>query len=342
MRTRHRVDTSTQFDPAAALPERRRIERADLEPVPATVTDTVEVGREPYIAGPRLAEAVNVAVALGRPLLLQGDPGAGKTRLAHAVAYALGLPLEEMYVKSTTRAQDLLYTYDAVRRLYDAQLPAGTAGDPGNVGDYVRLGPLGRAIARAEQGRRSVLLIDEIDKADIDFPNDLLRELDQLAFDVAEQPGRRHAVPEDRPDLRPIIFVTNNEEKVLPSAFLRRCVFHFVEFPRDVGLLDEILAAHEVPEAALREGAIDVLVRLRSLNLTKRPGLSELLDWVGYLRAVQTPVVELDLLPYIGALLKVRSDVALAETMPAPGAASPSGRAIGDRLPRGLPGGDGG
>ena len=153
-----------------------------------------------------------------------------------------------------------------------------------------------------------VVLIDEIDKADIDFPNDLLRELDQLALEIPEAPGMRFAVPADRPDLRPIIFITNNEEKTLPDAFLRRCIFHYAEFPDDREYLSEILALHEVGDPGLRMAAIDVLLRLRELDLAKKPGLSELLDWVGYLQAVDTPLGQIESLPHLGALLKQRSD----------------------------------
>ena len=303
-----RIDSSLRFDSQADLPSDRIITRLNVEGPTGQID--IQTRREPYLAAPDLEEAVNVAIALGRPLLLQGDPGSGKTRLAHAVAYALELPLEEVYIKSTTRAQDLLYTYDAVRRLYDAQLPVERRPDRqvADLARYITLGPLGRAIVRAEQGQRSVVLIDEIDKADIDFPNDLLRELDQLAFDVMDQPGRHHAVPDGRHDLRPIIFVTNNEEKLLPTAFLRRCIFHYLEFPRTPEGLKQILDLHEMTDVQLQEAAIDVILRLRQLDLTRRPGLSELLDWVRYLDDVQVRPEELEGLPYSGALIKDRTD----------------------------------
>ncbi|MBW4502263.1 MAG: MoxR family ATPase [Scytonema hyalinum WJT4-NPBG1] len=305
------IDISTSFSTIAyeSLPESREIETLEVtvsQKDPTQKRITIRDEKEPYLPDDKLVEAVNLAIALGRPLLLQGEPGCGKTRLAYAVAYALGLPLEVSYIKSTSRAQDLLYTYDAVNRLYDAQL--GAEGERSrDIRNYISLGPLGKAIARAQYGRRSVVLIDEIDKADLDFPNDLLWELDRLEFRVTEAPDIYYAVG-DNPVLRPIVFVTHNEEKALPTAFLRRCIFHYVEFPPTQEDLQQVLATHQIPNQKLSKKAIEVLLELRKLDLSKRPGLSELLDWVGYLEAVKTPVEKLDELPYLGALLKQESD----------------------------------
>jgi MoxR-like ATPase len=331
MGSRHEIDTSLRFDRNAKLSDNKKIEVPDTDPVPRSAPPTVLVAREIYRASTSLEEAVNLAIALGRPLLLQGDPGSGKTRLAHAIAFAFGFPLEECYIKSTTKAQDLLYSYDAVTRLYDAQLAgrglavdAKTAKFKGkaaanaesvtpDIRRYIRFGPLGRAIIRASYGRRSVVLIDEIDKADIDFPNDLLRELDRLEFEVAESPDLRFGVAAGRPDLRPIIVITHNEEKALPTAFLRRCVFHFVEFPRDPLDLDAILGAHAIRDPKLRDLAVNVVNRLRSRSLLKKPGLSELLDWAGYLQATGVKPDDIDGLPAAEALLKSVQDLKQGE-----------------------------
>lgn len=304
--SRRAIDTSTWFSQIAyeQLPDTRALEDPDIDPVPETNPAQKAVPKELYLPDDKLKEAVDLAIALGRPLLLQGEPGCGKTRLAYAVAYALSLPLETSYIKSTSRAQDLLYTYDAVNRLYDAQIGAEQSKD---VKQYIRLGSLGRAIARAQYGRRSVVLIDEIDKADLDFPNDLLWELDRLEFRVTEAPEMHYAVGEN-PALRPIVFVTHNEEKALPTAFLRRCIFHYVEFPDTEERLQQVLATQQITNTELSRKAIEVILELRQLDLSKKPGLSELLDWVGYLEAVEKPIEELDALPSIGALLKQEGD----------------------------------
>lgn len=302
----NKIDPSTRYTGKQDLPLARRIEdptkfdRAKPEQV-----SPITLEKHPYFPSDALKEAVNLAIALGRPLLLQGEPGCGKTRLAEAVAYELGLPLETAYIKSTSRAQDLLYSYDAINRLYDAQMHEAKAK---SIGNYIKLGPLGRAIARAQAGRRSVVLIDEIDKADLDYPNDLLYELDQLAFKVEEAPDIHYKVPENQPKLRPIVIITHNEEKTLPSAFLRRCIFHYVEFPETH--LAAILNLHydDLPKTFTAE-AIRVLKDLRNNpSLRKKPGLSELIDWVGYTRAVNTPEAELENLPYLGVLLKSHPD----------------------------------
>lgn len=307
----HKVDTSVTYSVESAKGRgSRKIENPEVEPVPEIDPPTREVREEPYLPDRRLEEVVNLAIAIGRPLLLQGDPGCGKTRLAYSVAYALGLPLEEAYIKSTSRAQDLIYVYDAVRRLYDAQLgkegPRDQAGEPlaRDVHNYIRLGPLGRAIARATYGRRSVLLIDEIDKADLDFPNDLLWELDRLEFRVPEAPDVHFAARE----IRPIVIITHNEEKPLPTAFLRRCVFHYVEFPSERDVVERILRLHDIESRPLRDKAIDVIYKLRELDLAKKPGLSELIDWVGYQQAIGAPPADLEQVPHMQALLKQRSD----------------------------------
>ncbi|WP_204141292.1 MoxR family ATPase [Halomicronema sp. CCY15110] len=309
--TRRDIDTSVNFSTLVEeydkLPEFQWIEDPEAELDAESQPKQKKVFKEFYLPDEGLKEAVDLAIALGRPLLLQGEPGCGKTRLAYAVAYTLGLPLEESYVKSTSRAQDLLYTYDAVNRLYDAQLPPEERQRTRDIKNYIDLGPLGRAIKRAQLGRRSVVLIDEIDKADIDFPNDLLWELDRLEFRVTEASEMHFAVG-DKPELRPIVFVTHNEEKALPAAFLRRCIFHYIEFPQSQALLQKILATQNIRNQPLSEKATEIILKIRDLDLTKRPGLSELLDWVGYLEAVNAPVEKLEELPKLGALIKDESD----------------------------------
>lgn len=304
----HRIDNSISFS---------KIDY-DREPLTKQIEDPTVVGRyekkevkkQPYLFDEKLKQAIDLAIALGRPLLLQGEPGCGKTTLVYAVAYALGLPLEINYVKSTSRAKDLLYTYDAINRIYDGQ--AGEAKSK-EISKYIHLAPLGRAIARADVKlgdgqRRSVVLIDEIDKADLDFPNDLLWELDRLEFQIDEAPNNTYSVG-DNPRLRPIVIITDNGEKTLPAAFLRRCIFHHVEFPKDNDRLQEVLKINGIQDVELGKKAIEIVLRLRKLDLKKKPGLSELVDWVGYLEAVNMPIEQLKQLPHVGALLKHNSDI---------------------------------
>ncbi len=301
------LDTKTEFS-MTGYPDKpeKLLEKADVEEINIKPVQEI-VKAEPYKPDVELVKAVNLAIALGRPLLLQGDPGCGKTRLAYVVAYALNLPLEKFYIKSTSRAQDLLYTYDAVSRLYDAEMKDDTSK---KVERYIHYGPLGRAIIRANYNRRSVLLLDEIDKADLDFPNDLLWELDRLEFRVMEdQKMPPYKIDENKPELRPIILITHNEEKPLPAAFLRRCIFHYVEFPKTEQSLLEILKLHHIDNPGLSQKAVDIIRRLRSLeSLSKKPGLSELIDWTAYLAHLGLSPEELEKLPYADALLKQRSD----------------------------------
>jgi MoxR-like ATPase len=305
--TRHQIDKSTIYSYQEHSPDTKDIELAEVDFVNETKPTMITVNNEPYLPDEKLINAVNLSIALGRPLLLQGDPGCGKTRLAYAISYALGLPLEECHIKSTSRAQDFLYIYDAVSRLYDSQLKTNEGKKSLDVGNYIRLGPLGRAILRAQYGRRSVVLIDEIDKADLDFPNDLLLELDRLEFRIPEMPGTHYSAG-DNPGLRPIIVITHNEEKPLPAAFLRRCIFHYMDFPEDKKQIEKILSIHINADSLLTSKAVDVLLRLRKLDLQKKPGISEIIDWVGYLDFIKLPLDQLERLPYIGVLIKQRSD----------------------------------
>ena len=268
-------------------------------------------GTSDYVATDDLKVAVNAAVQLRRPLLVKGEPGTGKTVLAHEIATALGAPLIEWHIKSTTRAVQGLYEYDAVARLRDGQL-----GDPRvhDISNYIRKGKLWEAFTSPEL---PVLLIDEIDKADIEFPNDLLRELDRMEFYVYETQELVQAKH------RPLVVITSNNEKELPDAFLRRCFFHYIRFP-DVETMERIVEVHYpgLKKALLAE-ALTAFYRIREMpGLRKKPSTSELLDWIKLLVAEQIPPEALRsddpkkvLPPLYGALLKNEQDVHLFEQL---------------------------
>ena len=268
-------------------------------------------GSDSYVATSELTLAVNAAVTLGRPLLVKGEPGTGKTQLAQEVADALGHPLYEWHIKSTSKAQQGLYEYDAVSRLRDSQLGDERVAD---IANYIVPGMLWRAF---ESDQRAVLLIDEIDKADIEFPNDLLRELDRMEFYVYETRRLVKAVH------RPIVFITSNNEKELPDAFLRRCFFHYIRFP-DRETMERIVEVHfpGLKKQLLAE-ALAAFYRIRDVpGLKKKPSTSELLDWLKLLLAEDVPPEALRsddpqaaIPPLYGALLKNEQDVHLFEQL---------------------------
>lgn len=259
-------------------------------------------GTQEYVASEQLLSAVNVAIALQKPLLIKGEPGTGKTMLAEAVAKSLGKKLIIWNIKSTTKAQDGLYMYDTIQRLYDGQFGENDVHD---ISQYIKLGKLGEAFDSDEQ---VILLIDEIDKADLEFPNDLLWELDQMEFYIHETKRTVKAKQ------RPIVIITSNAEKELPDAFLRRCIFHYIDFP-DKALMEEIVKVHfpNVDDALLKN-AMDVFYEIRSFrDIRKKPSTSELIDWVNALQIGGIPVDKIKKeLPFIGVVVKKDEDMETA------------------------------
>lgn len=268
-------------------------------------------GTERYVATDDLRMAVNASVALQRPLLIKGEPGTGKTMLAEEVAAGLGKTLIQWHIKSTTKAQQGLYEYDAVSRLRDSQLGDGKVED---VSQYIKKGKLWEAFTAEEQ---VVLLIDEVDKADIEFPNDLLVELDRMEFFVYETGETVKAKH------RPIIIITSNNEKELPDAFLRRCFFHFINFPNKETMKDIIDVHYRDIQSSLVQEALEVFFELREIpGLKKKPSTSELIDWLKLLMADDIPDEVLKnrdqskaIPPLYGALLKNEQDVQLLERL---------------------------
>ena len=256
------------------------------------------IGTQQYIASGPLRNAVNVAIALEKPLLVKGEPGTGKTLLAHNIALGLGKKLIVWNIKSTSKAQDGLYIYDTVQRLNDSRFGDG---DISNIKQYIKLGKLGESFTSPE---RIVLLLDEIDKADVEFPNDLLNELDEMSFyinETNETITTKH---------RPIVVITSNSEKELPDAFLRRCIFHYIEFP-DEALMEQIVMVHfpDIKKRLLRE-VLKKFYWLRTINeFRKKPSTSELLDWIQALMSAGISSEELSSeIPFLGVLLKKETD----------------------------------
>ena len=256
-------------------------------------------GSQNYVASEELMRAVNIAMVLQKPLLIKGEPGTGKTMLAEAIAAALGKKLIIWNIKSTTKAQDGLYVYDVVQRLYDSQFGGEGVND---IGKYIKLGKLGEAFQSEEQ---VVLLIDEIDKADLEFPNDLLWELDRMEFYI---PETKETV---RAKHRPVVIITSNAEKELPDAFLRRCIFHYIQFP-DKEMMERIVRAHypRIDDELLAQAMETFYLIRENYGVQKKPSTSELLDWVQALSiGGMDPQKLRETLPFAGVLLKKTEDL---------------------------------
>jgi len=260
-------------------------------------------GTESYIVSRQLMDSVNVSIALSRPLLVKGEPGTGKTLLAHSIAEGIKKEIIAWNIKSTTKAKDGLYVYDTVQRLNDARFGEGDVSD---IKQYIKLGKLGQSFTTDKQ---VVLLIDEIDKADLEFPNDLLNEMDVMSFHIPETDETITAKN------RPIVIITSNSEKELPDAFLRRCVFHYIEFP-DEELMERIIKVHYPKiESDLMDAVIARFYWIRSINrLRKKPSTSELIDWVQALivGGIDPDRVEAEI-PFLGTLMKKNEDYIMVE-----------------------------
>ena len=256
-------------------------------------------GTADYLTDPELQSVVNVAIALERPLLVKGEPGTGKTLLAEALAQSLETELLVWNIKSTTKAQDGLYVYDTVERLNDARFGDRDISD---IAQYIKFGPLGQSF---QQDKRVVLLIDEIDKADMEFPNDLLHELDRMSFTVAETSAHIEAKE------RPIVVITSNNEKELPDAFLRRCVFHYIDFPQKEFMQQIVQVHHPDVEATILQQCLARFYWLRDQpEIRKRPSTSELIDWIAALRRSGMNAKDIETkLPFLGVLLKREKDI---------------------------------